>query len=129
LVIGIGIDIVEIKRLRRALERWPRLYERLFTPEERALCSSSRMKFARLAGRFAAKEAIAKALGRPLSWRDVEIVRESKGKPVAVFYSKAKAATRGLEVLVSISHGKEYAVAQALALKKPHRAAPKEKVG
>lgn len=116
LVVGTGIDIVEIDRLRKALERRPRLSERLFTPAEMMSCSSSRMKFARLAGRFAAKEAIAKALGRPFSWHDVEIFNDSRGKPTATFGPKAWASIRGAEVIVSISHGKEYAVAHALAL-------------
>ena len=117
MIIGTGIDILEIGRLRKALERWPRLSERLFSPAELASCSSSRMKFARLAGRFAAKEAVAKALGEPLSWRDVEIANDSRGKPTASFSPGAPTSTHGVEVMVSISHGKEYAVAHALALR------------
>jgi holo-[acyl-carrier protein] synthase len=115
LIVGTGIDIVEIGRLRKALERWPRLYDRLFSPAEIASCPSLRTKFIRLAGRFAAKEAVAKAIGTPLSWRDVEITNDTRGKPMVTLGPRAAASTRGVEVLVSISHGRDYAVAHALA--------------
>lgn len=122
MITGTGIDIVEVNRLRKALERRPRLLERLFSRAEMAYCSSSRMKFDRLAGRFAAKEAVAKAVGRPLSWLDVEILNDENGKPNATFGGKALALMRGTEVLVSISHGKGYAVAHALAVRGERRA-------
>jgi len=118
LIVGTGIDIVEIGRLRRALQRWPRLSGRLFTAAELEYCSPSPLKFARLAGRFAAKEAVAKALGHSLSWRDVEIVNDENGKPIVKVVSDGPAAGQDLQVIVSISHGREYAVAHALAMKK-----------
>jgi holo-[acyl-carrier protein] synthase len=76
-IVGVGIDVVDIARFVRQLERTPRLRERLFTPEERELPPAS------LAARFAAKEAVAKALGAPrgLRWADATVRRESSGRP------------------------------------------------
>ena len=77
MIIGLGTDLVEIARMEAALERTPRLRERLFTPAEATLPTES------LAARFAAKEAIAKALGAPggLSWQDAEVVVDEVGRP------------------------------------------------
>lgn len=78
MIIGVGVDVVDVERLERALTRTPRLRERLFTPgEQQATRSDS------LAARFAAKEAVAKALGAPggLRWTDAEVVTDSTGRP------------------------------------------------
>ncbi|WP_426246814.1 holo-ACP synthase [Nocardioides sp. LHG3406-4] len=102
-VVGIGIDVVDVERFGISLERTPALRERLFTPEEstRALAS--------LAARFAAKEAMAKALGAPvgLDWHDAEIVSEETGRPR--FEMRGTVAARAAElgvgsVHVSLSH-------------------------
>jgi holo-[acyl-carrier protein] synthase len=79
-IVGVGIDVVGVDRLAAALDRAPRLAERLFTPAEAKLTMPS------LAGRFAAKEALAKALGAPgnLVWRDAEVVEESRTSLVDV---------------------------------------------
>jgi len=76
-VLGVGIDVCDIERFREAVERTPALTEKLFTPAERTLPLAS------LAARFAAKEALAKALGAPggLGWHDAEVVREESGRP------------------------------------------------
>jgi len=76
-VIGVGIDVCDIDRFTASLERTPGLRERLFTPAEAALRPAS------LAARFAAKEALAKALGAPtgLAWHDAEVVSEASGRP------------------------------------------------
>jgi holo-[acyl-carrier protein] synthase len=76
-IVGVGIDVVDIDRFAASLERTPRLRERLFTPAERSLPLHS------LAARFAAKEALAKALGAPagLDWQDAEVVSVSSGRP------------------------------------------------
>ena len=76
-IVGIGTDLVEIARLEQALERTPTLRERVFTPSEASMPLES------LAARFAAKEALAKALGAPggLSWQDAEVVVDSAGRP------------------------------------------------
>lgn len=76
-IVGVGIDVVDIERFGATLERTPALRERLFTPAER------RLPLASLAARFAAKEALAKALGAPagLHWQDAEVVRDEGGQP------------------------------------------------
>jgi holo-[acyl-carrier protein] synthase len=76
-IIGVGIDVVDIARFTQVLERTPALAERLFTPDERRLAAAS------LAARFAAKEALAKALGAPvgLRWLDAEVHRGDDGRP------------------------------------------------
>ena len=78
MIVGVGIDVVEVRRLAAALERTPALADRLFTDAERDRPIES------LAARFAAKEAVAKALGVPggLSWRDAEVVTTESGRPV-----------------------------------------------
>jgi holo-[acyl-carrier protein] synthase len=77
-IIGVGIDVVDVARFQASLERTPGLLDRLFTPGERGLHTAS------LAARFAAKEALAKALGAPsdLHWQDAEVVSEPDGRPV-----------------------------------------------
>lgn len=76
-IVGLGIDVVAIERFEAALERSPGFLARVFTPAERELGTHS------LAARWAAKEALAKALGAPggLSWQDAEVVREENGRP------------------------------------------------
>ncbi|WP_233521651.1 holo-ACP synthase [Streptomyces triticagri] len=82
-MVGVGIDVAAITRFGRALERHPGLADRLFTPEERVLPSGEPRGTASLAARFAAKEALAKALGAPggLRWRDAEIRTDTGGRP------------------------------------------------
>jgi len=77
-IIGVGIDVVDIERFGEALSRTPGLAERLFTPAERE------RPLASLAARFAAKEALAKALGAPgrMHWHDAEVVSEASGRPI-----------------------------------------------
>jgi len=82
-IIGVGIDVAEIDRFAGALERTPALAERLFVAHELLLPSGERRGIASLAARFAAKEALAKALGAPggLRWTDAEVFTESNGRP------------------------------------------------
>ncbi|MEV5988766.1 holo-ACP synthase [Streptomyces sp. NPDC052051] len=82
-IIGVGIDVAEIDRFRAALERTPGLVERLFVERELSLPSGERRGLASLAARFAAKEALAKALGAPsgLHWTDAEVYVEESGQP------------------------------------------------
>ena len=91
MIVGVGIDVVDIERFTRILTRRPRLTERLFTPAERRHAPAS------LAARFAAKEAVAKALGAPagLAWHDCEVVTEESGRPcLALRGTVAHAAQR-----------------------------------
>ncbi|WP_327043736.1 holo-ACP synthase [Microbispora sp. NBC_01189] len=114
MIVGIGVDVVEVARLRAALERTPGLRRRLFTEAEAALSPES------LAARFAAKEAVAKALGAPpgLSHLDAEVVRGGHGRPEVRVTGRAAEVARGLGVRrwhVSLSHDGGIAVAYVIA--------------
>jgi holo-[acyl-carrier protein] synthase len=113
-IIGVGIDVVDMTRFAEALQRTPGLAERLFTNYERAL------PFASQAARFAAKEALAKAFGAPgyLYWLDVEVVREADGRPVLVMRGTVAERATALGVTschVSMSHDAGIASAVVIA--------------
>lgn len=116
MITGVGTDIVEISRIRRALAARNRFAERVFTAAEREYCAACGCPEQRFAGRFAAKEAVAKCLGKSLSWRDVEILRGPSGEPLAQLSNGAARVANGRRVLVSISHCRTYAVAHAVAV-------------
>jgi holo-[acyl-carrier protein] synthase len=102
-IIGVGIDVVDIERFGKSLSRTPGLAERLFTPLERALPPAS------LAARFAAKEALAKALGAPgdMHWHDAEVVSEASGRPLLELRATVLARANDLGVTsvhLSLSH-------------------------
>ncbi|MEZ5091385.1 holo-ACP synthase [Nocardioides sp.] len=102
-IVGVGIDVVDVSRFEESLRRTPGLRERLFTPAEAAKPINS------LAARFAAKEALAKALGAPagLAWHDAEIVSEDSGDPGFVMsgtVAERAAALGAAHVHVSLSH-------------------------
>ena len=110
-----GVDIIEISRVRRVLERYAdRFQGRVFTPEEIAYC---RGRAPNLAARFAAKEATMKALGtgvRGVGWKEIEVVRQPSGAPGIQLYGRAEVRAQRLgvtEIALSISHSQEYAVA------------------
>ena len=111
----IGIDIIEIARIQRAIDHWgERFLNRVYTEPELRIC---RKRPWRLAARFAGKEAVMKTLGtgvRGISWKEIEILAEPSGKPLVQLYGKAqdKANDLGLsELAISLSDSKEYAVA------------------
>ncbi len=111
----IGIDIIEIARIQKAIDRWGESFlQRVYTEPELRLC---RKKPSSLAARFAGKEAVMKALGtgiRGISWREIEILAEPSGKPTVHLYDKAqdKADGLGLDTLaISLTDSKEYAIA------------------
>lgn len=112
---GVGIDLLEIARLERALERRPRLAERVFSEAERAYAAARRRPGRHLAARFAAKEAVVKALGLGdgFGLRDVEVLA---GEPPRVRLSgrAAKAAGRA-SVEISLTHSRDFAAAVAIA--------------
>jgi holo-[acyl-carrier protein] synthase len=116
LVDGIGIDIIEVERVARAI-RNERFVARIFTDAEAADCRQRGCPGERFAGRFAAKEAIAKALGRSLRWRDVEIRSGPWGEPLAVLSGGAALLLAGRTVRISISHCHSHAVAQAVVVR------------
>ena len=113
---GIGVDIVEIPRLAEALARTPRLAERCFTLGEREYCEQQAHRIQHYAGRFAAKEAIAKAAGRSLPWHGVEISHDQHHRPVVHLSVRARELMPDAAVLLSISHSGDYAVAFAILI-------------
>lgn len=129
---GLGVDIVEIDRMKAALERRPSMRERLFSDAERAYCDKRKKPEIHYAMRFAAKEAVLKALGTGFSgmrFRDVEVVRDESGRPVPVLYGRAAevAAQRGVvELHLSLSFTHSTAVASAVAITEAHRPKPKD---
>lgn len=113
-ILGIGTDIIEIERIADVCRRSPRFEQRVFTPAELAYARPKVGKFSHLAGRFAAKEAVAKALGSSFSWQDVEIYTEASGKPCVNLHGKAKEAAGSARVMISMSHSASYATATAI---------------
>lgn len=110
----VGIDVVDIERLRGALRRSPQLEERLFTKQERLYCKAAKDPLVHLAGTLAAKEAVIKALklGSLVAWaRRIEIGRDDDGAPSACVHKGRETLTIG----VSIAHDGPVAVAVALA--------------
>lgn len=122
-VIGVGVDAIEIHRVRAALTRTPTLLARLFTERERATCITrcGDLRYGGLAARFAAKEAVAKALGtgiKGFGFRDIEVLNDPSGRPVVELRGgAAEAAARAnvTSVHVSLSHSTDLAVANAVA--------------
>ncbi len=114
MVYGIGTDIVHIPRLARALARFPRLRRRCFTDEEIAYCESRRHPVQHYAARFAAKEAVAKALGRAVAWREIAVDAGRRGRPELILSGDTRAWATGGTVSISLSHDGEYAVAFAV---------------
>jgi holo-[acyl-carrier protein] synthase len=114
---GVGIDLLEIDRLERALERRPRLAERLFTEGERAYAATRARPAMHLAARFCAKEAVAKALElREWSWRDVEVVGGGDEPPAVLLSGAAEARARELGATVSVSLTHQRGMAAAVAV-------------
>jgi holo-[acyl-carrier protein] synthase len=125
-LIGIGTDITECLRIARMIERHGELFiDRVYTPDEIKYCQSRKQATQHFTGRWAAKEAILKALGtgwrRGISWRDVEIRNELGGKPVVAVRGGVKDVVEQLgirEIQVSISHCRSHATAFAIAIGK-----------
>lgn len=116
---GIGNDIIEIKRIRKAIKaRGQPFLDRIFTKKEQEYCLLQSDPYPRFSGRFAAKEAIVKAIGwgfgKDASWKDIEILADEKGKPVVHFSDEIRKLLNNPKVLVTISHCKEFAAAVAI---------------
>nr|MBC7244691.1 holo-ACP synthase [Chloroflexota bacterium] len=118
-MLSVGVDIVEIERIQRAITRWQgRFLTRIYTPAELALC---RGRVPELAVRFAAKEAISKALGTGLSgvlWCEMEVLADARGKPLVRLHGRAAARADELglrEFAISLSHSCDYAIAFVVA--------------
>jgi holo-[acyl-carrier protein] synthase len=112
---GVGIDLIEIERVERALARRPRLAERLFTDAERTYAASRARPGQHLAARFAAKEAVLKALGlEVLRPREIEVARGERGAPVVVLHGVTAREAAGAQVALSLTHTRSTAGAVAV---------------
>ena len=122
MIIGIGIDIVVIPRIKTANERWGRRFlDRIFTENELTYCLNHKFPHNHFAGRFASKEAVMKAFGtglsRGITWKDVEVVRNSDGKPEIVLHGKLRqfADSKSVKKIhISIAHDGGNAIAQVV---------------
>lgn len=122
MILGIGIDIIEVARIKASHEKFgERFLQRILLPSEIEYCLSFKFPAPHLAARFAAKEAISKAfgtgIGRSLSWRDIEIARKESGEPFVVLHGNGKALferRHARTVQVSISHTENYAAVVAI---------------
>jgi holo-[acyl-carrier protein] synthase len=122
MIVGTGIDIAEVPRIRQSIERFgDRFLQRIYTPGEIRYCESKANRAERYAARFAAKEAAMKALGtgwnHGVRWRDCEVVRQPGGRPSIAFHGKAAefAAKLGVKnAALSLTHTAEQAMAQVI---------------
>jgi len=125
-IIGIGTDITECLRIAQMIERHGELFiTRVYTPGEIQYCQNRKQATQHFAGRWAAKEAVLKAVGtgwrRGISWRDVEIRNERGGKPVVALHGGVRDVAEELgigQILISISHCRSHATAYALAIER-----------
>lgn len=123
-IYGIGIDIVETERMNQSLTKFDeRFVDRLFTEHEQNYCSSMARPAIHYAVRFAAKEAVSKALGTgiggQMSFLEIEVQRNKAGKPFVVLFGNAKqfAESNGIiDIMISLSHSEAYAAANAVAV-------------
>lgn len=120
MIAGIGTDIVEIGRIEKAIERSGRFLDKVFSEEEQEYLRLRKMRPEYVAGRFAAKEAVSKALGTGFvgfGFTDIEIARSASGKPEVILKEKADKVARGFgdyRMHISITHGRDTAVAFAV---------------
>lgn len=122
MILGVGIDIIEVARIKASHEKFgERFLNRILHPNEIGYCLSHKASAPFMAARFAAKEAISKAfgtgIGAQLGWRDMEIGRKASGEPFVILHDggqKLLAARGGQRVLISLSHTQNYAAAVAL---------------
>ena len=123
-VIGIGTDIIECHRVAEMIEKHENVFiQRVYTPDEISYCDSHKASTQHYAGRWAAKEAILKAIGtgwaKGIQWTDIEVINQMGGKPEVRLGGEAKniCDSKGIsEILISISHCREYATAFATAV-------------
>lgn len=121
MIYGVGTDIIEVNRIRKAMERYPKFVDRLFSDEELIYYESKQWNPQNIAGGFSAKEAVLKAIGTGLhkfKWKEIEIIRDNKGKPFVRLNGRVKQYADdnyiGL-IHVSVTHCREYASATAVA--------------
>lgn len=126
MIYGTGVDIVEVYRMKDAVKKWGDSFlNKIFTEREIGYSRSRKSSFQHYAGRFAAKEAVVKAFGdgarSPFRWTDIEILNNEDGKPDIIFYNDALRLKKKKKIghaLVSISHSRNYAVANVILVGK-----------
>ncbi len=125
MIVGSGIDIVEVERVKKALDTWgERFLKRVFTQRELDYANRKKFSHESLAARFACKESVLKAFGDTkigIQLKNIEVLNDSKGKPEIVLHAKAKefAAKNCLgNIIVSMSHTENYAVSNAILWRK-----------
>ena len=116
MILGVGIDIIEIDRIKNAIDNTPGFLEKVFTKREVEELSKNTLRVESVAGNFAVKEAVSKAVGtgiRGFSFRDIEVFRDELGKPIVRVSSKIEEVIKSKDYLfnVSISHNKTMAIA------------------
>jgi holo-[acyl-carrier protein] synthase len=119
MVRGIGVDIIEIDRIRRSIEETgPRFLEKIYAPAEVAYCNAKAYRYQHFAARFAAKEALSKAVATgwagEFRWKDVEITNHPSGKPDIVLHGSLKALLGTARVHLSMSHSDSHVVAMVV---------------
>lgn len=120
MILGVGVDIIEIIRIKEAIERNPKFIERIFTEEEIKYFEEINYKYESIAGRFAAKEAIVKALGtgfRNMKIKDIEVTNNEIGKPLVKLMGGALEIVKkykNVKIHLSISHNRDNAIAYSL---------------
>jgi len=113
MAVSCGVDIIEVERIRKLIRSNPAFTRRIFTVRETAYCMAKKNKWQHFAVRFAAKEAIWKALGaRTLALRDISIIKQPDGKPLPVLTGKFRRFEK--KISISLSHTEHYAVAFAV---------------
>ena len=125
MIFGSGVDIVEVYRMRDAIDKWGDSFlKKVFTDREIKYSNSKRFSCQHFAGRFAAKEAVVKAFGEPkkfpIKWTEIEVLNDAEGKPIIKFHNdalKLKNRKRIGDVILSISHSRNYAVANVILIK------------
>jgi holo-[acyl-carrier protein] synthase len=124
-IAGVGIDIVEISRIRAAVTRWKEAFlKRIFTENEISYSHTKKFAYQHLAARFAAKEAVLKAIGdssiQRIEWHEVEVFNDEFGRPYIRLSGEAKKIkdNKGIsEIIISMSHTRTFAVANAILIK------------
>lgn len=124
-IAGTGVDIVEISRIKQAARKWSdKFLKRIFTDRELEYAKGKSIPYQHLAARFAAKEAVLKAIGdstiHRIEWRNVEILNDEHGKPLVNLSGTAKKIKQQKnisEIIISMSHTRAYAVANAIMMR------------
>ncbi|MDA1274042.1 MAG: holo-ACP synthase [Verrucomicrobia bacterium] len=122
MILGVGIDIIEVTRIRASVDRFgDRFLKRILLPSEIEYCLSNRISAPHIAARFAAKEAVSKAfgtgIGRHLGWHDIEVLRKESGEPQIIFHGAGQNLMKergGSVAHISLSHTEFYATAVAI---------------